>query len=201
MDNQTIDVYDKEAESIAKLHSTLIPERIYELISNYFIPNATTADIGCGTGRDTAWLDQRGFSIIGTDASKGMLEQAQNNFPNLHFVKDELPKLNKLNQYTFKNILCSAVLMHLTPADISLACHRLVSILQANGFLIISFRNTHEENQRENGKLYQKINPNNLISLFTSLNCSIELHESVVETGRNLTWHNLVIKKLPPLAE
>ena len=74
MDNQTIDIYDQEAETIAKLHSTLMPERIYELISNYFIPNnAISADIGCGIGRDTAWLNQRGYSIIGIDASASFI--------------------------------------------------------------------------------------------------------------------------------
>ena len=201
MDNQTIAVYNQEAESIAKLHSSLMPERIYDLISNYFIPNAISADIGCGIGRDTAWLDKEGYSITGIDASQGMLEQAQKKFPELHFVQDALPELKKLNQYTFNNILCSAVLMHLTCTDVSLACHRLVSLLQSNGFLIISFRDTHEENQRENGKLYEKINASDLITLFTSLNCSVELHESEVEVGRNLTWYNLVIKKLPPLVQ
>ena len=201
MDNQTIDVYNQEAKSIAKLHNTLVPERIYELISNYFIPNTITADIGCGIGRDTAWLANQGFLVIGIDASKGMLEQAQNSYPDLHFIQDTLPSINKLNEYTFDNILCSAVLMHLTRVDISLACHRLVSLLQISGFLIISFRNTHEEDLREKGKLYEKIDSNDLITHFTSLNCSIELHESEVETGRNLTWHNLVIKKLPPLVE
>ena len=201
MDNQTINVYNQEAESIAKLHCTLIPERIYELISNYFTPNAISADIGCGTGRDTAWLNKKGYSIIGIDASKGMLEQAQKNFPDLHFVQDALPELKKLNQHTFNNILCSAVLMHLTHTDVSLACHRLVSLLQPNGFLILSFRDTHKENQRENGKLYEEIDVKNLITLFNSLNCSVELHELEIEAGRHLTWHNFAIKKLPPLAE
>jgi 2-polyprenyl-3-methyl-5-hydroxy-6-metoxy-1,4-benzoquinol methylase len=201
MDNQTIDIYNQEAERIATLHSTLIPERIYELIFDYFVKNAKTADIGCGIGRDTAWLNHRGFSVIGADASSGMLDQARNKFPSLQFIQDTLPSLNTLKQHTFKNILCSAVLMHLSLTDVLLACHRLVSMLQPNGFLIISFRNTHEKNKRENGKLYEEIEPNHLITLFSSLNCTVELHESVVETGRNLTWHNLVIKKLPLLVE
>ena len=130
-----------------------------------------------------------------------MLKQAQKNFPDLLFVQDTLPKLNKLNQHSFNNILCSAVLMHLTSTDILMACHRLVTLLQSNGCLIISFRDTQEENQRENGKLYEKIHADDLIALFISLNCSVVLHESELEIGRNLTWHNLVIKKLLPLAE
>lgn len=201
MDKETIDAYNREAESTAQLHSKLTPHRIYELIEQYFIIDGATADVGCGIGRDTAWLDQKGYSVIGIDASKGMLAQAQNNYPVLHFVQDILPDLNKLNQHLFNNILCSAVLMHLTQADISRACHRLVSLLQPSGFVIISFRNTLEEDHRENGKLYEKIDAIDLMTLFTSLNCSVESHESEVEVGRNLTWHNIVIKKLPPLAE
>jgi len=51
MDKATIDTYNREAESIADLHSTLIPQRIYELVDHYFIKGGKTADIGCGIGR------------------------------------------------------------------------------------------------------------------------------------------------------
>ncbi len=42
-----------KAESVAQLHSTLIPIRVYDLINQYFIKNTATLDIGCGIGRDT----------------------------------------------------------------------------------------------------------------------------------------------------
>jgi trans-aconitate methyltransferase len=57
MDKETIYIYNKDAESIAQLHSTLIPHRIYDLINQYLIKNTATVDIGCGIGRDTHWLN------------------------------------------------------------------------------------------------------------------------------------------------
>ena len=92
MDKETIDIYNREAVSIAQLHSTLIPHRIYELINQYFIKGEKTADIGCGIGRDTHWLTQQGFPSIGIDASKNMLQQAKSLYPSDNFFQDELPE-------------------------------------------------------------------------------------------------------------
>ena len=77
MDITTINIYNQEAESIAKLHASLTPCRIYELIDKYFIKNKSTADIGCGIGRDVNWLNDNDFPSIGVDASEGMLKQAR----------------------------------------------------------------------------------------------------------------------------
>ena len=50
MDKETIDIYNRDAESVAQLHSTLIPLRVYDLINQYFIKNTATLDIECGIG-------------------------------------------------------------------------------------------------------------------------------------------------------
>jgi len=76
MDNETINAYNRDAESISELHLTLTPHRIYQLIGQYFIKNATTIDIGCGIGRDSNWLKSQNFSVVGVDASVGMLASA-----------------------------------------------------------------------------------------------------------------------------
>ncbi len=55
MDKQTIDTVNQEAESIARHHATLTPQRIYALIDRYFIKSGITLDVGCGIGRDTHW--------------------------------------------------------------------------------------------------------------------------------------------------
>ncbi len=102
MDKETIDTYNREAESIAQLHSTLTPHRIYELIDQYFIKGGITADIGCGIGRDTHWLNQKGFPTIGVDASEEMLKQAQSLYPTDNFIQDYLPTLASLVSHGFK---------------------------------------------------------------------------------------------------
>lgn len=195
MDKQTIEAYNKEAESIAQLHTTLIPHRLYELINCYFIKSGTSLDVGCGIGRDTYWLTQQGFPTIGVDASVQMLKQALALYPENIFFQDELPDLKRIAKSRFQNILCSAVLMHLTPVDIKLAFHRLLQLLENPGYLIISFRGTHESSNREKGKLYQSIHTENFLKLVQENKCTVLVEESETEAQRNLTWYNFVIKK------
>ena len=201
MDNKTIETYNKEAESIAQLHSTLIPSRIYKLILQNFIKGGDTADIGCGTGRDTHWLAQNGYPTIGIDASEQMLIHAKTLFPQDHFTLDSLPRLGSLSTSKFQNILCSAVLMHLSTIDLDLACTRLLDLLDVGGRLIISFRGTAACDQRENGKLYQTINVKYFLDIFTKAHCTILINESELDPVRNLTWHNFVIKKQHSLGD
>lgn len=195
MDKETIKTYDQEAENIAQLHATLTPYRIYELIENHFIKESATADIGCGIGRDTYWLNQHGFPAVGVDASEEMLKQARRLYPNLIFNQDYLPTLARFDDSQFQNILCSAVLMHLSNNSVETACLRLLHLLKPNGRLIISIRRTHEENKRENGKLYEAIDIDLFSQFFEQNNCDILLYESELEPKRQLTWHNFVIKK------
>lgn len=195
MDNKTNKAYNQDAKKIAKLHSTLIPERIYQLIQQYFIKEGNSVDIGCGIGRDTHWLNQQGYPCIGIDASIGMLNEAISLYPSEYFSEDHLPNLKTLRANSFQNILCSAVLMHIPQTKLECACQRLLELLKKNGCLIVSFRTTNEPHYRENEKLYDPINTKEFLNLFESKGCEILLNESEIEVKRDLTWHNVVIKK------
>ncbi len=195
MDNSTINAYNQDAQNIAKLHAKLIPHRLYELIDRYFIKGKASADIGCGIGRDTNWLNQQGFPCIGIDASNEMLIQANILYPKEKFIYDSLPELNSTSNENFQNILCSAVLMHLPKTDLYPACQTLLRLLKQNGRLIISFRDTNELNYREKGKLYEPINMDKFLKFFKNQKSEILFNESEIEIKRNLTWHNIVIKK------
>lgn len=193
MDKQTIAAYNREAESIAQLHSSLTPQRIYQLIQQYFIKGGKTLDVGCGIGRDTHWLTQQGFPTLGADASVEMLKFAQSFYPTADFLVDYLPDLLELADLRFQNILCSAVLMHLPKTQIPIACKRLFALLETDSRLIISVRGTQAENQRERGKLYSIIEPESLQCLFVELGAEVLFQETTTETARSLSWHNWVI--------
>ena len=194
MDKQTIETYDREAERIAQLHSSLTPTRLYTLITVYFTKSGNTLDVGCGIGRDTQWLNQHDYPALGVDASEGMLKQAQQLYPQVRFIKDSLPDLTRLNGQTFQNILCSAVLMHLDKANLEQACLKLLDLLQAEGHLIISIRKTDTTDYRENGKLYEPIDINTFKQFFLQHQCKILLEEQELEPSRQLTWYNVVIQ-------
>jgi 2-polyprenyl-3-methyl-5-hydroxy-6-metoxy-1,4-benzoquinol methylase len=195
MDQQTIETYNKEAASIAQLHSALIPERIYELAKQFFIKDGKSLDVGCGIGRDTNWLCHQRYQAIGIDASNSMLSYAKSLYPEVNFILDNLPYLKTQGDTAFDNILCSAVLMHLNDADFMASCARLLSLLAPKGALIVSFRGTGEQNNREKGKLYNPILIDEFLKFFTNRHCTVLVNESVADNSRGLMWNNFVIKK------
>ena len=200
MDQQTISVYDRSAEQIAEQHKMLVPTRIYQLVNKFFIKGEACADVGCGIGRDSAWLSEQGYPVISIDASEGMLQQARQLNPNAYFIQDSLPLLKKQADSSFTNVLCSAVIMHLADDQIACAVTNLVRITAVDGVLIISFRGTNSKDHRENGKLYSVIKLDKLVSLFTQAGTRLLHGEIDYQGDRDLEWTNIVLKKLPSLA-
>lgn len=201
MDQQTIDAYDKDAVKIAELHASLVPHRLYALIQTYFIAHGKTVDVGCGIGRDSFFLQQNDFEVIGVDASIGMLNQAKALYPSVGFFQDDLPNLPTLPDITFDNVLCSAVLMHLDSHNVWKAVRRLLNLLKPHGVLIVTLRGTQQPDLRENGKLYQPVDLSVLRQFLEDHAAQIVHDEQDIEPQRQLTWYNVVIKKLPHLAE
>lgn len=197
VDHQTITAYNEAAAEVAALHTTLVPERVYRLVDQFFIKGASCADVGCGIGRDTDWLSQQGYKVTGIDAAEGMLSQAQRRYPSYRFINDSLPLLASFPDESFNNVLCSAVIMHLAAQQIESAVFHLLRVMTPGGIILISLRGTHAADYRENSKLYTPIAPTELISAFTANGAPLLHAETDFEVGRGLTWHNLVFRKLP----
>ena len=74
MDRQTLAAYDLDAAAFAKdWHGQPAPVDLQEVVERFFVRGGTSADIGCGCGREVAWLHANGFSAVGFDASEGLL--------------------------------------------------------------------------------------------------------------------------------
>jgi ubiquinone/menaquinone biosynthesis C-methylase UbiE len=195
VDSLTIETYDRDSALIGALHAGLIPERLYELVKSYFIPGGITADIGCGIGRDTFWLSRNGFSAIGYDASRGMLNEARRRYPDCSFTCTALPELPAIPNAHFDNILCSAVLMHLPLPRIPDAITNLSRIAKNSGVILLSFRDTSASDLRESGKLYSPIDTSMVTQSFLGQGVQRIYNEAVVETERNHIWDTLVFRK------
>ncbi|MFM2085780.1 MAG: hypothetical protein RLZZ237_649 [Pseudomonadota bacterium] len=138
MDTETLAAYDKQATSYARdwLEQDA-PSDMYALLKQYFTPGPT-ADIGCGAGRDTAWLAANGFQAIGVDVSQGLLDEARAAYPGITFQQGSLPVLDSLQLGSYQNVLCETVIMHLEPASISEAVSALIALLLPGGTLYLS---------------------------------------------------------------
>lgn len=159
-DQTTLAAYNRNAASFADDWSAQPPPTdMYDILRRFFTPGPT-ADIGCGAGRDTAWLEAHGFPATGVDASEELLAEARRRHPTMRFEQASLPALQGLADSRFRNVLCETVIMHLAPASIRDAVSRLVSILEPDGTLYLSWRLAATEATRDaHGRLYAAFDP------------------------------------------
>jgi len=194
-DQQTLRVYDDAAPAFAKEWGEQpLPADLYRLLSEYFEPGLT-ADIGCGSGRDLAWLASQGFSVRGFDVSEGLLVEARKRYPALSFSHAELPQLGGIKPMTFQNVLCETVLMHLEPGLIAASVRRLLDILVPGGVLYLSWRVTEGASQRDKaGRLYAAFRKEAVLEGMSPADAVLYDREEISESsGKKI--HRLVVKK------
>ena len=155
MDARTLAAYDTAAATYAAdWNGQPAPADMHALLRAHFRPGPT-ADIGCGAGRDTAWLAAHGFDARGFDASAGLLAQARAAHPSLRFDLATLPDLDGIERGAFRNVLCETVIMHLDPAQVGPAVRNLLALLCPGGTLYLSWRVTDAASMRDAaGRLY-----------------------------------------------
>ena len=96
---------------------------------------AHVLDLGCGAGRDMAWLESQGAKVIGADLSKGMLSQAR------QVVRGPLVQADMLMlpfpPGTFNGVWCMASLLHLPKSEAPSALAEIKRILIPGGTLAL----------------------------------------------------------------
>lgn len=190
--SETIRTYDQNSREFAERYEKALPKKIHELALAFFSEGAKTVDIGCGSGRDVAFLKSKGFDAEGVDVSEGMLSEARRIHPDCVFHKDTLPDLAGLESGTYANLLCNAVLMHLPEAEIVKGLLNLLRVLEVKGRAVISFRGPGNV-EEDAGRLFTKITANQAAELLESLGGKV-LYLDENRDGEK-TWHTIVAEK------
>src|SRR6185369_10767936 len=193
MDRKTLAAYDQGAAAFAKdWHDQPAPVDLQEIVERFFVRGGTSADIGCGCGREVGWLNANGFSAAGFDASEGLLAEARRRYPNFKFAHAELPDLKGIGAYD--NVLCETVIMHLESAQIAAAVRRLLDTVKPSGILYLSWRVTDNADLRDpQGRLYAAFDAALVLAELKS--ASLLLDEEVVSASSGKKIHRLVAKK------
>ena len=194
MDEHTLNAYDRDAAAYAEDWETQpTANDLHALIAKFFTPGPT-ADIGCGSGRDAAWLTERGFPATGYDASEGLLTEARRRHPQVRFQQAALPALGGVEAASFANVLCETVIMHLPASDISASVRRLVDILTPGGTLYLSWRVTEGADRRDDaGRLYGAFDPAVVLDAMTG--ADILLDEQRVSASSAKVVRRLVARR------
>src|SRR5258708_14992736 len=105
VDRKTLAAYDLDAAAFAKdWHDQPAPVDLQEIVERFFVRGGNSADIGCGSGREVAWLNANGFSAAGFDASEALLAEAPRRYSNFKFAAAELPDLKGIGGRAYDNV-------------------------------------------------------------------------------------------------
>lgn len=94
-------------------------------------------DLGCGSGRGSKPLFDRGFFVIGIDFSDTMLQLARNRAPAVSFQKMDMRKL-KFADESFDGIWSSFSLIHIPKKDVKKVLKECKRVLKPGGIMFIS---------------------------------------------------------------
>jgi SAM-dependent methyltransferase len=195
MDRATLAAYDTDAAAFAKdWHEQPAPVDLQEIVARFFIKGGATADIGCGSGREVAWLNANGFPAVGFDASDGLLAEARRRYPNLTFVYAELPDLRGIAAGVYDNLLCETVIMHLDRALTAPSVRRMLELLKPGGIFYLSWRVTDDADARDiNGRLYAAFDAALVRSELAAVTPLLD--EQVVSASSAKKIHRIVVRK------
>jgi SAM-dependent methyltransferase len=195
MDSRTVATYDQDAAAFAQdWHDQPAPVDLHDIVARFFIKGGSTADIGCGSGREVAWLNANSFPAEGFDASDALLSEARSRYPQLKFTRAELPALQGLASNAYDNVLCETVIMHLDRVLIVPSVRRLLDIVRPGGVLYLSWRVTEGEDLRDgHGRLYAAFDASVVHAELTA--ATLLLDEQVTSASSGKTIHRLIARK------
>lgn len=107
-------------------------------------------DIGCGTGRITAFLHAAGLDVEGIDLSPGMLAAARRDYPGLRFAKGDMLRLN-FPPGSRSGIVAWYSIIHLPRELVPDAFDGFARALAPGGYLQLAFQVGDDDPHRTEG--------------------------------------------------
>jgi len=195
MDRDTLAAYDHGAAAFAAdWHAQPAPRDLHDIVTRFFVNGGRTADIGCGSGREVAWLNANGFPAEGFDASDGLLTEARSRYPSLTFAHAELPALQGIAANTYDNVLCETVIMHLGHALIAPSVRRMRDIAKPGGIVYLSWRVTEGADLRDaHGRLYAAFDSSLVRAELSGM--TLLRDEGVISASSGKRIHRFVARK------
>ncbi len=135
--NTTIEYFDENAERCFADAFTITARDNQSHFLTYVRPGGTILDLGCGSGRDTAYFRERGYSVVPVDGSREMCCLASN-YLGTPVRAMEFGELDDVDRYD--GIYASASLMHIEYDRLLEALPQLSRALHVGGTIFMDFK-------------------------------------------------------------
>ena len=133
---QVAATFDEIAEELDATRTHPWPETLY--FASSLPPRSRVLDLGCGNGRNVAPFAGRGHTVVGVDASRGLLARAAAKIGTHSLVRGDAVRLS-LRSSSVDAVHCVATIHHLPSEYERLqAVAEIVRILRSGGLALLS---------------------------------------------------------------
>ena len=188
----TLSWYRENAIQYAEeTRNSLVLDALWEFLSR-MKEEGTILDYGSGSGRDSAYFINKGFSVDSLDGSAEMKAQAERLFG----IKVKLASFLSLEEKDkYDGIWAQASILHLEEHDLRVALTLIERALKRDGVFYSSFRKG-EEDGYEKGRWYTNMTERRFLSFLPASLYVEKIWESQdVRPGVSRTWLSIICRK------
>lgn len=176
--------YDQIVEEYASRNHARLADNLISQAQHLLRQTGAQAhllDVGCGTGRDMAWLEARGATVIGIDLSTKMLAYARRYVAGV-LVQMQMQTL-AFHAGQFDGAWCCASLLHLPKREASGALKEIRRVLKLNGSLLLSIQAGSGEGWEESyvagaSRFFARYTSDEMTTLLARSNFAVQAIES-----------------------
>lgn len=131
-----IAAYDGAAEEYARNRQGHEPKEELFKFFNLLKPGAKILDVGCAAGRDTRYIKDHGFQVVGVDLSQKLLDIGKKANPDIEFRLADMRKL-PFGDASFDGVWANAVVHHLDEAEMPAALAEFTRLVPPGGVVCV----------------------------------------------------------------
>ena len=182
---------DNAIQYAEETRNSLVLDALWEFLSR-MKEGGTILDYGSGSGRDSAYFLDKGFSVDSLDGSAEMKAQAERLFG----IKVKLASFLSLEEKDkYDGIWAQASILHLEEHDLRVALTLIERALKRDGVFYSSFRKG-EGDGYENGRWYTNMTERRFLSFLPAKLYVEKIWESQdVRPGVSRTWLSIICRK------
>ena len=201
--NKTLNYYSNNASLLSTRYELANVSDLQSRLLNCFNNKNQLLELGCGSGRDAAFMIDHGFQVTGIDGSEEMIHSAIELHPELNgnlivaAIPEDLYKIEK----TFDGIYSIATLMHLKESQVRLVIKELLNLLNSDGTLFFSVSIARDDINKmgfdEKGRFFLLLSKEEWVSICRESGFKdVAIIISEDGLGRDgITWLTCILKK------
>lgn len=193
--NETLAYYNQNADAFIEGTQNADMSEQYRFFLKHLPSGGKLLDLGCGSGRDSAYFSSLGFVVTAIDGSNELCKRVKINygiearcinFEDISFVAE------------FDAIWACASLLHVEKVNMPKVLHKVSAALKPGGILYASFKYGCRE-RVSNGRFFNDYTENDIDTLLTPENQLTLLEYWITEDVRpehsGERWLNFTAKK------